>query len=190
MDETGLWNGSVSQRTYVNPSTMDSVGVVSPGDHKRDTGVVALSADGTIHPYFISHSPQKTKKVNGRSVVVKKKVAGMGFDQMNQWSEEFANKYGNPSGTVLIMDRLRVHMNSKIKKNLEEKHVECFYLPPQNAKLASVCDDSFFSVLKSRISKMDTTTTEKKKKGFFSLCEEFPEKMVKNFYHHCGWNFE
>ncbi|KAH0801952.1 uncharacterized protein GO595_005250 [Histomonas meleagridis] len=110
MDETELWNGSVSQRSYVNPFTMDS-GVVSAGDHERDTGVVALSADGTIHPYFISHSPQKTKKVNGRSVVVKKKMEGMGFDQMNQWSDKFANKYGNPCGTVLIMDRLRVHMN-------------------------------------------------------------------------------
>ena len=143
MDETGLWNGSVSQRTYVNPSTMDS-GVVSPGDHKRDTGVVALSADGTVHPYFISHSPQKTKKINGRNVIVQKKVAGMGFDQMNEWSKEFANKYGDPNGTVLIMDRLRVHMNPKIKNNLEEKHVKCFYLPPQGAKLASVCDNSFF----------------------------------------------
>ena len=57
MDETGLWNGSVVSRTYVNPETMDS-GVVSEGNHRRDTGVVAISADGRVYPYFIPHSPQ------------------------------------------------------------------------------------------------------------------------------------
>ena len=61
MDETGLWNGSVVSRTYVNPETMDS-GVVSKGNHRRDTGVVAISADGRVHPYFIPHSLQKSKK--------------------------------------------------------------------------------------------------------------------------------
>ena len=189
MDETELWNGSVAPRTYVNPSTMDS-GIVSPGNHKRDTGVVALSADGVAHPYFIPHSPQKTKMINGTKVVVQRKVSGMGLEQMTQWSSEFSEKFGHPDGTILIMDRLRAHMNEGIKNSLGEKHVKCFYLPPQGAKLASVCDNPFFSVLKSRLEKMDTSTVEKKKEAFFSLCKEFPADMIKNFYKHCGWNFE
>ena len=67
MDETGLWNGSVSPRTYVDPSTMD-VGVVSLGNHRRDTGVVAISASGVVHPHFISHSPQKTRIIEGKKL--------------------------------------------------------------------------------------------------------------------------
>ena len=54
MDETGLWNGSVFSRTYVNPETMDP-GVVSEGNHHRDTGVVAISVDSCaqlFHPPF------------------------------------------------------------------------------------------------------------------------------------------
>ncbi|KAH0792574.1 hypothetical protein GPJ56_003559 [Histomonas meleagridis] len=79
MDETGLWNGSVASRTYVDPESMDS-GVVSEGNHRRDTGVVAISASGTINPYFIRHTPQLTKKVNGNKIVLKKKVSGMGLE--------------------------------------------------------------------------------------------------------------
>ena len=44
MDETGLWTGSVAPRTYVNPATRDP-GVIQPGDHRRDTGIVTLTAD-------------------------------------------------------------------------------------------------------------------------------------------------
>ena len=189
MDETGLWNGSVATRTFVDPSTMDS-SVVSPGDHRRDTGVVALSADGEVHPYFIPHTPQRTQTVNGNKVVTQRKVSGMGNDQMVAWSKEFGNKFGHTGGTVLMMDRLRAHTNQKIQSTLEEKHVKCFYFPPQGAKLGSVCDNSFFSALKSRLKKMDTSTTEKKKEAFFELCRNFSPEMVKKFYHHCGWNFE
>ena len=78
MDETGLWNGSVVSRTYVNPETKNS-GIVSEGNHCRDNGVVAISADRYVHPYFIPHSPQKSKKINRNKVVIQKKVSGMGL---------------------------------------------------------------------------------------------------------------
>ena len=188
MDETGLWNGSVSPRTYVDPETMDS-GVVSMGNHWRDTGVVSISADGTVHPYFIEHSPEKTKTLNGQKVVVQKGVAGMGNEQMNQWSLEFGNKFGHPDKTVLLLDRLKSHENKTVQKTLESKNVKCFFFPPQGSKLASVCDNPFFSVLKARLRKKDLSTTEKKRKAFVELCREFPPEMIKKFYCHCGWEF-
>ena len=60
---------------------MDS-GVVSKGNHQRNTRVVSISASGCVHPYFIEHSPQKTKKVNGSKIVKRRGVSGMGIDQM------------------------------------------------------------------------------------------------------------
>ena len=189
MDETGLWNGSVVPRTYVNPETMDS-GVVSDGNHRRDTGVVAISADGRVLPYFIPHTPQKSKKINGSKVIVQKKVSGMGLEQMMEWSNDFAKNCEHPERTVLLMDRLRSHTNKSIQNNLESHHIKCFHFPPQGGKLGSVCDNSFFAVLKARLQKMNTSTTEKKREAFFQLCREFPSDMVKKFYHHCGWEFQ
>ena len=188
MDETGLWNGSVSPRTYVDQETMDA-GVVSNGNHRRDTGVVSVSADGKVNPYFIEHLPQKTKKVNRQKIIVQKGVAGMGIEQMSKWSQDFGTKFGHPEKTVLLMDRLKSHTNKKIQNELEEKNVKCFFFPPQSSKLASVCDNPFFSVLKARLQKKDTQTTEKKREAFYELCNEFPPEMIKSFYKHCGWEF-
>ena len=187
MDETGLWNGSVAPRTYVDPETMDS-GVVSMGNYRRDTGVVSISADGMVDPYFIEHSPQRTKTLNGQRTIVQKGVAGMGTEQMIQWSLDFGNRFGHPNNTVLLMDRLKSHTNKTMLKTLKSKNV-CFFFPPQGSKLASVCDNPFFSVLKARLCKKDLSTTEKKREAFIELCQEFPQEMIKNFYKHCGWEF-
>ena len=73
MDETGLWNGSVALRTYCDPSTMDS-GVLADGNHRRDTGVVAISDDGSIDPFFIHHLPQKTQTVNGQKTIISRGI--------------------------------------------------------------------------------------------------------------------
>ena len=91
LDETELWNGSVDPKTYVNPETMDS-GVVSKGNHRRNHGVVFISASGCVHPYFIEHSPQKTQKVNGSKNVKQRGVSGMGIYQMKAWCNEFEKK--------------------------------------------------------------------------------------------------
>ena len=189
MDETGLWNGSVASRTYVNPETMDA-GVVSEGNHRRDTGVVAISADGSVDPFFIPHSPQRSRMVNGNKIVVQKKVSGMGLEQMMEWTKDFEQKHEHPDGTVLMLDRLRSHTNKAIQSHLESHNIKCFHFPPQGGKYGSVCDNSFFAVLKSRLQKMDTSTTERKKEAFFKLCNEFPSEMVIKFYEHCGWKFE
>ena len=137
---------------------MDS-DVASKGNHQPDTGVVSISKSGCVHPYFIEHSPQKTQKVN----LVR-----------------------NPEGTVIMIDRLRSHTNKDIQNILESHNVKCFHLHPQGEKLGSVCDNSFFIVLKSRMQKINTLIAEKKREAFFQLCNEFPQEMVKKFYRHCG----
>ena len=54
MDETGLWNGSVSLRTYVDPETCDA-SIIKNCRKERDTGVVAISASGVVFPYFLKN---------------------------------------------------------------------------------------------------------------------------------------
>ena len=188
MDETGLWNGSVVSRTYCDPSTMDS-GVLGNGDHKRDTGVVAISGSGSIDPFFIHHSPQRTKTINGHRTIVNRGVSGMGMEQMDHWVSHFGTNHQAPH-SVLLMDRLKCHTNKNIVNRLEsEFNVKVFHFPPQGAKLASVCDNSFFSVLKSRMAKRDTSTSEKKEAVFKELCSNFEAPIIQNFWRHCGWNW-
>ena len=105
----------------------------------------------------------------------------MGLDQMKKWSEEFEEKFGHPEKTVLIMDRLKSHTNKEIQSVLEKKDVKCFFLPPQGAKFASVCDNPFFAVLKSRLQKMDTSTTDKKEKHSLSSVRNSQLRKSKNF---------
>ena len=189
MDETGLWNGSVVQRTYCDPSTMDS-GVLGKGDHRRDTGVVAISADGSVNSFFIKHVPQRTQTINGQRTIVTRGVSGMGLSQMDQWVTHFGSTHSEAEKSVLLMDRLKSHTNQKIVSRLEnEYNIKVFHFPPQGAKYASVCDNSFFSTLKNRMSKKDTSTTEVKEKTFKELCSAFEPSIIQNYWRHCGWGW-
>lgn len=190
MDETGLWNGAVAPKTYCDPSTMDS-SVISEGDHKRDTGVVAVSASGCVNPYFISHVPQRTRTINGKKEIIQKRVSGMGIEQMKGWVEDFGQKVSNNEKTILLCDRLAAHCNKEIVQKMENEHnIKVFHFPPQGAKISSVCDNSLFSVVKSRMTKSDTSSTDKKRTLFEKICHEFEPEIVKNFWKHCGWPFE
>jgi hypothetical protein len=70
-DETGMWSGSFPLRTRVNPARMDA-GVLREGDNLRDNGMVALSAAGQVDAAFLPHQKQKTRQVDGQTVVVEK----------------------------------------------------------------------------------------------------------------------
>ena len=105
----------------------------------------------------------------------------MGIDQMKAWCNEFGKKIRNPEGIVLMVDRIRSHTNKDIQNILESHNVKCFHFPSQGGKLGSVCDNSFFAVLKSRMQKMNISTTEKKPEAFFQLCNEFPPEIVVEF---------
>jgi hypothetical protein len=100
MDETGLWNGSVLPRTYVDPETRDS-SVEDIGDHRRDTAVVALSWEGRVFPWFIHHVPQRTATQNGVKVVVQKAISGLNIELMRLSVQEFQSYIG-PGPAVLI----------------------------------------------------------------------------------------
>lgn len=190
MDETGLWNGSVVSRTYCDPTTLDS-SVLAEGDHKRDTGVVAISASGEVFPHFIYHLPQRTCLINRERVVVQKGVSGMGMVQMRRWVKEFGTTHYNEKGSVLLMDRLKAHENKQVIQELEDTYkFKVFLFPPQGARYASVCDNSFFHSLKARMRKMDTSTSVKKEEAFRIICQEFEPSIIKEFWSHCGWKWE
>ena len=80
----------------------------------------------------------------------------------------FQKKYEDPKEIVLLMDRLRSHKNKFVQNNLKSHHVRCFHFPSQGGKSGSICDNSFFAVLKARLKKIGISTTEKREKHFFN----------------------
>ena len=116
MDETGLWNGNVCLRTYVDPETQDS-SVISDCVKKRDTGIVAISADGIIYSEFIKHKREKTRNENGKKVVIENAISGMNIEIMKKFASNFGTKFGNPTiKTVLLFDNLRAHLNNEVNE--------------------------------------------------------------------------
>jgi hypothetical protein len=188
MDETGLWTGSVALRTYVNPQTHD-VGVEQKGDHRRDTGIVTLSATGKVDSVFLPHQPQRTRKVGGQTVVVSKGISGVGIKQMKEWAVGFCERH-QQRPAVVIMDALAAHKNKDVQSILESQQIKSFVMPPQTAKLISPCDNSFFHSLKSRLAVMDTSTRDIKERAFMQICHDYPEVMIINYFRHCGWIFD
>ena len=189
MDETGIWNGAVTLRTYVDPETQDA-SVLSECVKQRDTGVVAISAEGEIYAEFIKHKAEKTRKENGKKIIVSPGIYGMNVEKMKIFAINFGTKYGNrEKETVLILDNLRSHLNTEVEQIFKIYRVKLFFFPVNGAKYGSICDNSFFSSLKSRLTKEDTTTCEKKEKAFLKICSQYPKETILKYWHHCGWHF-
>ena len=187
MDETGFWTGALVDRIYVNPATQDP-GVVQEGDHRRDTGVVTLTADGTLDAVVIEHVAAKTKRENKQTIILERAIKGMGKDQMMQRAQGFGLRPGAANQrSVLILDGLGAHKGSQVKEILNAYNIEVFITPPQAAKFLSPCDNTFFSSMKARMARLDTSTREKKIAVFRPVCAEFPPSMILNFYRRCGW---
>jgi hypothetical protein len=128
--------------------------------------MIALSAAEAVDAQFLEHQPRKTRRVNGGTFVFQKMVAGMRTDQMKQWTQGFVERHEEDSASLLLLDRLGDHRDREVLKTLEEVNVDSFRMPHQTAKLISPCDNSFFASLKSRLPKLDTSTTEAKKAVF------------------------
>jgi transposase len=187
MDETGLWNGSVLPRTYVDPETRDS-SVEFIGDHRRDTGVVALSWEGLVFPWFIHHVPQRTGTQNGVKVVIQKAISGLNIELMRLWVQEFQNHIG-PGPAVLILDQLSIHKNRIIMNHMTDADIKVFLMPGQTGKLLSPCDNFFFASLKREMNKHDCSNSMLKEAAFNEICIDFSPEKVINCWNHCGWEY-
>jgi hypothetical protein len=133
-DETGMGSGSVPLRTRVDTATMGA-GVLREGDNRRDTGMMALSAGGSIDAELLPCQPQVTRRVGDQTVIVQKEISGMGTPQMKSWTQCFLGRHREDEPSVLIMDRLECHQNREVLAQLQAGKIESFLLPPQAAKL-------------------------------------------------------
>jgi hypothetical protein len=185
MDETGLWNGGVVPRTYVDPETGDN-SVLSIGDHRRDTGVVALSWVGGVLPWFIKHIQQQTAKRNGQKVVLQPGISGINLELMDSWIDFFHGFLGN-GPAILLLDQLSIHKNPFIISKLEGYGIKVFIMPAQAGKHIAPCDNFFFAALKNEMRKLDTSTTLLKVTAFNDICCNFPPEKVIRCWDHCGW---
>jgi transposase len=185
MDETGLWNGSVLPRTYVDPQTRDA-SVESIGDHQRDTGVVALSWEGRVFPWFIRHVNQQTRKRNGQKVIIREGISGINLILMELWARDFQLHIGD-GPAILLLDRLSSHVNHKIIEMLNGFGITVFLLPPQSGKSLSPCDNFFFASLKAAMRKHDCSTTSLKEIVFHQCCYGLSPETVVSCWVESGW---
>jgi hypothetical protein len=163
-------------------------GVTRHGENQRDTGMVALNTAGRIDAELLEHQKEVTRKENGRTVVIKKGVSGMGTERMLRWSVGFVDRH--PGDHVLRMDPIGCHRNKEMIATLETGGVYPFFIPPQASKYISPCENSFFSSMKARMRNMSTGMTKEKKAAFEMLCAEYPQEMVRHYFHHCGWHWQ
>ena len=187
MDETGLWGGSVAPRTSVNPATNDA-SVLRQGEHNRDTGIVTLTADGSVDAEFLAHSPQRSRIVKGERVITERGVAGVGTKQMNDWADGFCRRHGSPDKSVLILDRLAAHRGADARTKLEGSNITPFFMPSQAARIISPCDNSFFSSMKARLACMNTSTRDMKRRAFLQLYQDYPREIVRKYFTQLGWD--
>ena len=181
-DETGVWTGATSRRTYVNPDDMDS-SVIQSGNHRRDTVMMSFSMSGEAKQHFIRHRPMKTSKKKGSTMIIEKGVSGMGIEQMREWALIFVQS----GAKVLILDGLSAHKNAAIHQIFEENGVKVFITPPQCGKMINPCDNPFFSTFKARLARYDTSTVEKKERAVEDVTESMQGEIVRNAWRHSGW---
>ena len=132
---------------------------------------------------IIVHILQNSKKVNGELVITQRGVSGVGKVQMMSWAEDFGMRKGSPDfQSVIVMDALSAHKGVDVHKKMREYKIEPFILPPQTARFISVCDNPFFSSLKARMTKMDTSTRELKRNAFEKICLEYPPELVRSYF--------
>jgi hypothetical protein len=162
--ETGLWNGPVPFSTKMDPFTLDA-GVLRYGDKHRDTGIVTLRTAAEIVAQFLRHHKQVTSGRGDQSMACETLFQGLERSKsLDGW--KVITGHGNEEESVVILHRLGDHPNRQVLANFREGRVEPFLLRAQIARVISLCDNSFFSSLKSRFPRMQTSTTEATKTNF------------------------
>lgn len=155
MDETGLWNDSVRQRSYsqigVNPLENTS------NNHERDTLVLTCREDGVkLNEFFIEHKKKKyktiTNKLTGKKIKIVKfnGVSGMNNKLMMEWAKWFVQQEEvNTKQDILSFDQHRSHISKEILSYLEGTGLKIMPFPKGAAAKLSMLDNSLFKDFKN-----------------------------------------
>jgi hypothetical protein len=190
MDEAGIWNDPVVERSYSQ--------IITPNGHGRDTIIACVSNTGEKLPlYYINHRPKKfgirTNGITGERyrVITDKGCSGLTNEFMLQWVEFFLEQ---PQVTVkkdiLCYDQHRSHLNQAVMEKLLSKGLVVLSFPKGSAPELSMCDNSLFRDYKRDFVKLwekENYELLKKEEIAYQTWKEFPESRITGYWRKCGF---
>ena len=158
IDETSIKSLQKRNHCYSSKGKRCVIKTQSQEVFKKYTGIFAISVNG----------------VEGWDLYEK---SGINTDRLIEFLEKFiTGKYKNK---LIILDNASSHRNQKIK-DLVNKHNNILYAVPYQHFTNSI--ENYFSMLKSRLQKLDGLTHIKLKENITKVISEIPKEKYKNIF--------
>jgi len=158
IDETSIKSLQKRNHCYSSKGKRCVIKTQSQEVFKKYTGIFAISVNG----------------VEGWDLYEK---SGINTDRLIEFLEKFiTGKYKNK---LIILDNASSHRNQRIK-DLVNKHNNMLYAVPYQHFTNSI--ENYFSMLKSRLQKLDGLTHIKLKENITKVISEIPKEKYKNIF--------
>jgi len=158
IDETSIKSLQKRHHCYSQRGKRCIIKTQSQEVFKKYTGIFAISVNG----------------VEGWDLYEK---SGINTDRLIEFLEKFiTGKYKNK---LIILDNASSHRNQRIK-DLVNKHNNILYAVPYQHFTNSI--ENYFSMLKSRLQKLDGLTHIKLKENITKVISEIPKEKYKNIF--------
>ena len=158
IDETSIKSLQKRNHCYSNKGKRCVIKTQSQEVFKKYTGIFAISVNG----------------VEGWDLYEK---SGINTDRLIEFLEKhITEKYKNK---LIILDNASSHRNQRIK-DLVNKHNNILYAVPYQHFTNSI--ENYFSMLKSRLQKLDGLTHKKLKENITKVISEIPKEKYKNIF--------
>jgi len=158
IDETSIKSLQKRNHCYSSKGKRCVIKTQSQEVFKKYTGIFAISVNG----------------VEGWDLYEK---SGINTDRLIEFLEKFiTGKYKNK---LIILDNASSHRNQRIK-DLVNKHNNILYAVPYQHFTNSI--ENYFSMLKSRLQKLDGLTHIKLKENITKVISEIPKEKYKNIF--------
>ena len=158
IDETSIKSLQKRNHCYSSKGNRCVIKTQSQEVFKKYTGIFAISVNG----------------VEGWDLYEK---SGINTDRLIEFLEKFiTGKYKNK---LIILDNASSHRNQRIK-DLVNKHNNILYAVPYQHFTNSI--ENYFSMLKSRLQKLDGLTHIKLKENITKVISEIPKEKYKNIF--------
>ena len=158
IDETSIKSLQKRNRCYSNKGKRCVIKTQSQEVFKKYTGIFAISVNG----------------VEGWDLYEK---SGINTDRLIEFLEKhITEKYKNK---LIVLDNASSHRNQRIK-DLVNKHNNILYAVPYQHFTNSI--ENYFSMLKSRLQKLDGLTHIKLKENITKVISEIPKEKYRNIF--------
>ena len=158
IDETSIKSLQKRNHCYSNRGKRCVIKTQSQEVFKKYTGVFAISVNGVVNWDLYEKG-------------------GINTDRLIEFLEKYiTTKFKNK---LIILDNASSHKNERIKE-LVNKHNNILYAVPYQHFTNSI--ENYFSMLKSRLQKLDGLTHEKLKENIEKVIKDIPKEKYENIF--------